>query len=192
MRRLCRQNVEASLLDDAEVQPTFAFSVLQKYSIFPDRTKNPIERFYGAIDEIYTTAWVAFSESISLGTESFISLTSTSSSVWRIKFLLVSSTTWRVGQGMAKERTRLFLGIAQLQNGQFGDEGHAFAAFYHAHKGLHAAQSDRQKLARADFIWQARSWSRKQWPSSSSQSCSPFRSEVRIASLLKRASSRDT
>ena len=108
MRRLCRQNVEASLLDDAEVQPTFAFSVCKNIAFFPDRTKNPIERFYGAIDEIYTTAWVAFSESISLGTESFISLTSTSSSVWRIKFLLVSSTTWRVGQGMAKERTSSF------------------------------------------------------------------------------------
>jgi hypothetical protein len=66
MRRLCRQNVEASLLDDAEVQPTFAFSVCKNIAFFPDRTKNPIERFYGAIDEIYTTAWVAFSESISL------------------------------------------------------------------------------------------------------------------------------
>ena len=51
MRRLCRQNVEASLLDDAEVQPTFAFSVCKNIAFFPDRTKNPIERFYGAIDE---------------------------------------------------------------------------------------------------------------------------------------------
>ena len=45
MRRLRRQNVEASLLDDAEVQPTFAF-LFAKYSIFPrTRTKIPIERF---------------------------------------------------------------------------------------------------------------------------------------------------
>ena len=34
MRRLCRQNVEASLFDDAEVQPTFVF-LFAKYSIFP-------------------------------------------------------------------------------------------------------------------------------------------------------------
>lgn len=97
------------------------------------------------------------------------------------------------GAGDGEGTYQLFLGIAQLQNGQFGDEGHAFAAFYHAHKGLHAAQVIGKLAARADFIWQKRtSWSRKQWPSSSSQSCSPFRSEVRITSLLKRASSRDT
>ena len=44
------------------------------------------------------------------------------------------------GAGDGEGTYQLFLGIAQLQNGQFGDEGHAFAAFYHAHKGLHAAQ----------------------------------------------------
>ena len=127
MRRLCRQNVEASLLDDAEVQPTFAFSVCKNIAFFPDRTKNLIERFYGAIDEIYTTAWVAFSESISLGTESFISLTSTSSSVWRIKFLLVSSTTWRGGEGVGEERTSSFWGSARWRKGRWGVEGHALS-----------------------------------------------------------------
>ena len=108
MRRLCRQNVEASLLDDAEVQPTFAFSVCKNIAFFPDRTKNPIERFYGAIDEIYTTAWVAFSESISLGTESFYLLNQHFEQRVADKVLIGQQHDLAGGAGDGKERTSSF------------------------------------------------------------------------------------
>ena len=42
-------------------------------AFFSGRTKNPIEKFYEPIDKIYTSTWVAFRESISLGTAAVIS-----------------------------------------------------------------------------------------------------------------------
>ena len=47
--------IEAGLPDYAEVQPIFAFPVCKNIAFFSGRTKNPIERFYGPIDKIYTS-----------------------------------------------------------------------------------------------------------------------------------------
>ena len=55
VQRLCRPNAEAGLPDYAEVQPIFAFPVCKNIAFFSGRTKNPIERFYGPIDKIYTS-----------------------------------------------------------------------------------------------------------------------------------------
>lgn len=52
---VCRPNAEAGLPDYAEVQPIFAFPVCKNIAFFSSRTKNPIERFYGPIDKIYTS-----------------------------------------------------------------------------------------------------------------------------------------
>lgn len=44
------------------------------------------------------------------------------------------------GGGNGKRAYKFFLSAVQLQNGQPGDEGYAFAALHHAHERLHAAK----------------------------------------------------
>lgn len=80
MQKKCRQNAEASLLDYAKVS-LFSLFCCKNIAFFSGRTKNPIEKFYEAIDKIYTSTWVAFKESISLGTAAVISRVTVSSKV---------------------------------------------------------------------------------------------------------------
>lgn len=57
------------------------FSGYKNIVFFSGRTKNPIERFYGLIDKIYTGIWPGFKDNISLGTEFRISFVTASNNV---------------------------------------------------------------------------------------------------------------
>ncbi len=129
MRRLCRQNVEYSF--DDENRP-FLFA---KYSIFPDRTKIRLKDFM--VSDTYVK-FIRLLELLSVW-EHFLCTAdllnfSTSSSVWRIKLLLVSSTTWRVGQDGRRNVPALFWHrpVAERCSGM---KRHAFASLStNAHK----------------------------------------------------------
>lgn len=63
----------------------FSLFCCKNIAFFPGRTKKTIEKFYGLIDKIYMSTWVAFKESISLGMSASISRVMVSSNVVRIK-----------------------------------------------------------------------------------------------------------